>query len=622
MKKIININLSGRLVPIEDSAYELLKEYLDSLTRYFSREEGGDEIVSDIEDRIAELFQEKLKKGAHCITDEDVNSMIAIMGRPEQLEEETSTEPDEKHTREESYSSQQQDTSQPKRLLRNQNDQLIGGVCSGIANYFNIDPAIVRIITFLLIWAYGIGLLAYVILWIVIPGSNKVPTTLRRRLYRDPDHKVLGGVASGLAAYFKIDPIIPRIIFVLPLLSVIFVGILGNGFGFWGMHHVFFPLSVGALPSLWLLYIILWIVVPKAVTAAEKLEMRGEKVDLQSLSNAYKSTDGEDEKKKIDREATSTPVARSDDSRKYSGAGRAFGFLVRLFLYFILAIIVIVLAGVLIGLLGGFIGVATVSSLAFPVKSLLLSSGLQKVLIWPAIILTLGIPVIAIIWLFVKLITGIRSRSHIVGISLLSLWIIGLVCATGLAVSVARDFRMQASQRTEIHLIQPRGTLTLARQSDEEEWEGLKGNVTVNNWNSWNWNGWSDLIQTNNDTTRLGLIKIDVRSSPDSNYHFRMIRYANGSTTRQAAHFASLISYPVTQKDSVLYLPVGFKIFPGVPFRNQHILLKIYVPEGKNIDFRDGLERWRKNYFDDDRWEDRNDDWIDHKRAVYQGTVS
>src|SRR5690242_3648624 len=150
MKKIININLSSRLIPIEDTAYELLKNYLDSLNRHFGREEGGEEIVGDIENRIAEVFQDKLKKGAHCITDDDVNEMIRVMGRPEQLEEETATRPSEKTA---SFGAQEQmpPPSGTKRLTRDENDQVVGGVCSGIASYFGIDPVIVRILAFLLI---------------------------------------------------------------------------------------------------------------------------------------------------------------------------------------------------------------------------------------------------------------------------------------------------------------------------------------------------------------------------------------------------------------------------------------------------------------------------------------
>src|ERR1044072_7982757 len=89
MKKVININFQGRVVPIEETAFEILKQYIDSLRRYFANEEGRDEIINDIESRIAELFSETLKKGAICITDADVQAVMASMGRPEDFEAET-----------------------------------------------------------------------------------------------------------------------------------------------------------------------------------------------------------------------------------------------------------------------------------------------------------------------------------------------------------------------------------------------------------------------------------------------------------------------------------------------------------------------------------------------------
>src|ERR1700744_2753948 len=86
MKKIININFHSRVIPIEESAYEILQEYIGSLRRHFANEEGRDEIISDIENRFVELFHETLKKGAACITDDDVNAFTASMGRPEEFE--------------------------------------------------------------------------------------------------------------------------------------------------------------------------------------------------------------------------------------------------------------------------------------------------------------------------------------------------------------------------------------------------------------------------------------------------------------------------------------------------------------------------------------------------------
>ena len=93
MKQVININFQGRVVPIEVTAFDILKEYTESLNRYFSTEEGKEEIINDIESRIGELFQERLKAGTTCITDEDVNAIIRSMGRPEDFETaETSTD--------------------------------------------------------------------------------------------------------------------------------------------------------------------------------------------------------------------------------------------------------------------------------------------------------------------------------------------------------------------------------------------------------------------------------------------------------------------------------------------------------------------------------------------------
>ena len=87
MKKVININFQGAVVPIEETSYELLKQYIESLRQYFAKEDGRDEIINDIESRISELFQERLKKGSTCITDDDVNAIIKNMGRPQDLED-------------------------------------------------------------------------------------------------------------------------------------------------------------------------------------------------------------------------------------------------------------------------------------------------------------------------------------------------------------------------------------------------------------------------------------------------------------------------------------------------------------------------------------------------------
>src|ERR1044071_7426638 len=225
MKKIININLSGRVIPIEDSAYEKLQAYIESLRKYFVNEEGRDEIINDIEGRIAELMSEKVRKGADCITDEDVNEIANSMGRPEDFEgEEVREQTFTSSTTTSASSSQQQKTyteappKQKRGLYRDTSDKFIGGVCSGIAAYLNVDPAIVRILFAIITFGgFGLGFLAYIILWIVLP-AKEVEGYAGKRLFRNPEGRMLGGVCSGLAAYFNKSTAGIRLIFLAPIL--------------------------------------------------------------------------------------------------------------------------------------------------------------------------------------------------------------------------------------------------------------------------------------------------------------------------------------------------------------------------------------------------------------------
>ena len=223
MKKIININLSGRVIPIEDSAYEKLQAYIESLRRYFANEEGRDEIINDIESRIAELMNEKIRKGADRNTDDDVNEIIASMGRPEDFDaqeaEPSSTTSQQNNQQQYSYTEKK-----PKgRLYRDTNDKFIGGICSGIASYLNLDPAIVRILfAILILGSFGVAVFLYILLWIILP-SKEVEGYSGKRFYRNPDNRIIGGVAGGLAAYFNIKASALRWIFVAPILFNIFL---------------------------------------------------------------------------------------------------------------------------------------------------------------------------------------------------------------------------------------------------------------------------------------------------------------------------------------------------------------------------------------------------------------
>jgi phage shock protein PspC (stress-responsive transcriptional regulator) len=231
MKKVININFQGRVVPIEETAYDILKQYVESLRRFFANEEGKDEIINDIEGRIAELFAETLKKGGTCITDDDVNAIINSMGRPEEFETEEASVREQLGGQQQSYSntssssqtqSESAGTVRPERFYRDENNKLLGGVCAGLANYFGIDKLVVRILFIIFTFGFGFGFIAYLILWVAIPSSASTTIgSVRKRLFRDPDNKLIGGVCGGLASYFGVNVWIPRILFLVPFLSIV-----------------------------------------------------------------------------------------------------------------------------------------------------------------------------------------------------------------------------------------------------------------------------------------------------------------------------------------------------------------------------------------------------------------
>lgn len=182
MKKNITINLCGRLFQIDEDAYELLQQYINSLRSSFGRQNGGEEIVDDIEARIAELFDEMKANGTEAITIDHVKDIISRIGKPEQLA--GNDETDEKNGKKEghrydSFQNAAQDIfnnvrarTAGKRLYRNPKDKMVAGVLSGIAAYTNTDPVIWRFLTVLLCLFYGIGIIAYIVLAIVLPEAK------------------------------------------------------------------------------------------------------------------------------------------------------------------------------------------------------------------------------------------------------------------------------------------------------------------------------------------------------------------------------------------------------------------------------------------------------------------
>lgn len=168
MKKNITINLFGTLYAIDEDAYTLLARYLDDMKKYFSKTEGGEEIAEDIERRVTELVQELQAGGVEALTIEHVKQIIERIGQPEEMDERAAEEPaPETGHRGVAWL---RERLKGKKLFRNPDDRMLGGVVSGFACYVNVDATWLRLLVVLLTFlSWGTAVLVYLILWLIVP---------------------------------------------------------------------------------------------------------------------------------------------------------------------------------------------------------------------------------------------------------------------------------------------------------------------------------------------------------------------------------------------------------------------------------------------------------------------
>lgn len=173
MEKTLTISLSNMVFHIEKAAYEKLKDYLDAIKLKLINDEGQREIMEDIESRISEIFLSRKATGHQIITVGDVQEVISTLGNAEDFDDEPAgaNNPQPEHLF--------QRTS--KRLYRDPDNSILGGVCAGMGAYFNTDMVLFRILFIVLIIAGGSGLLIYIVLWIVVPEARTTAQKLEMR---------------------------------------------------------------------------------------------------------------------------------------------------------------------------------------------------------------------------------------------------------------------------------------------------------------------------------------------------------------------------------------------------------------------------------------------------------
>lgn len=175
MNKTISINLCGMLFNLEENAYEMLSNYIAKIRNTFKETEGSDEIIGDIERRIAELFQEKLKI-RQVILSTDVKEVIEILGEPEVYDE-----PAGESINNENKQNNEQQFAGPKRLFRVPDEGMVGGVCAGLGYYFNVDQVWFRLAFVSAMIFAGSGVLLYIILMIVLPKAETTADKLQMK---------------------------------------------------------------------------------------------------------------------------------------------------------------------------------------------------------------------------------------------------------------------------------------------------------------------------------------------------------------------------------------------------------------------------------------------------------
>lgn len=586
MKKVIQINYQNAVFTIEETAYELLKNYIESLKRYFKKEESADEIMHDIELRIAELMSDAIKKGAGCVTEEIITTIISSIGNPNDLAEEAaaSFEEDQKTVNLDATTEGEQPN---KSWTRASNQSVLGGVCAGIAHRYQIDVTIVRLF-FVLFLFTGIGFLLYLLLWILLP-SEPIPPFTKKRLFRSPDNRRIGGVCAGLGYYFNIDAWIFRILFLAPFIL-----------SFFHWPSIIFWYEGGVRGTSVLIYIIMLIIIPKAKTAADKLEMKGQKVDLDAIKEVVnkdlKNLDANAHKVSEQIKASFKSAKHSETINELKEAVNPLFKLVRLVIALLLFCFAFFFVLLTIALITR--GLNNHSVVAY-----ILDFHTNEKYLYYALSLLLLLPMLGILLTAINLMTNHKLSLKWVSRSFLFIWIAALVTFIVLGANYVSNFEYKATLKKEIPVLTFKSnTLHVFANNDEDH--SLIHSQFQDNYKLLNLISVSEQAQLNSN------IKIDAYPSLDSSFRIQLLYCSKGSSQQIAKQYVSALNLNVIQRDSVLLIDPYLTVPAQQQFRNQNCVVRIYMPIGKRIVFHDNLKHFQWYSFDANtfnvRWHNAN----------------
>ena len=497
MNKILNVNLGGYALTIDDDAYEYLTAYIESIRRRFSESEGRDEIAGDIEARLGELISQGLGNRTIVMLPE-VEAAVRVMGRPEDFGGESVAE-----------------TTSSRASSR--------------------------------------------------PAETRPPVIRTgKRLFRDPDNVSVAGVCSGLAAYFGMsDPVWMRLIFVvLTLLSA----------GFW-------------IPA----YLLLWILVPEASTAADRLAMRGEPVNAENIAREVEES-FERLSQRVNQPGANGQ-ASSGLGRFVSTLGHVFAFLIRMFVKFGLLIAILIVAALFISLLVGWAsGIFALATMAPFVDYLSPFSGGATWLGFANLFFLFGIPILGLCIVFAKSLFQVKTPRYL-GAGLTMFWVLNVICSFGFVTMMVKEFHQSGSLTKNVDLS--------GINSDTLRVEKLSGFLDQNDDDfhvSW---FEAENLRLSEDRLEMdGPIEISVQRSTSGRFECTQTIRAHGPTNSNAVENASQTEYSMSSSGNTLQIPTSYSILKGRKWRVQQVRIKLSIPVGKYVVFGDRINGYVRGNVD------------------------
>jgi phage shock protein PspC (stress-responsive transcriptional regulator) len=546
MEKVFQINLGGLIFFIEEPAYYKLKRYIDQLHSHFAE---NSEIVLDIESRMAELFSSKIDSMKNTLNEADVIEVIGIMGDIDQMSS------DDSKTTTEGNNTLNNNSFRVNKLRRNPYDTKLGGIASGIAAFFNIDPVIIRLLFVATVILYGSGILFYLVLWVVIPLAKGEDAEMMRmqkhnrtrRLFRDSDSRVISGVSAGLANYFNLDVVWIRLAFVVSLFAF--------GSGFW-------------------IYVVLWAITPKAITAADKLMMKGESVDIKSIEREILNNQG--------------PNKMSNFANR---GGDVLGTLIKgfakLVLGFIALILFLVVLAISISVFSVFFGIGNTAWL----NELIQFTVQDPTIIWSAKIglsLVILTPVLGLLVLVIRGVFHVKWSRSIVASTLAGFFFVGF----GFLIFAIASF----SQEIKVNEVKSSFTPLASSNSDTLILEGIEVPIVDEDLKGWEQNE----VTINNqgfvldNTKKQVYIEIDQlrikRAGPKDSIGLKVIFKSKGASHDDARQNLSIVDYDLKIEGNKIILPSYFTLDYKGRFRFQELDLVLTLPENKVIKIDEAIK--------------------------------